>query len=200
MNSLTTEEKLQHFLNASIEDAQNRSQKTIKEYEDALLKISEEHKNDTLKNAELQIKFEEEKLERNKNKEISKQTLHIKRKITKKQSELKEKLFVEVKQMLCEYMETEEYVNLLVKQIKEALDIAKDSDVTIYIDPADSEKLSKLEMLTGAALTISEYSFIGGTRAVIRERNILIDNSFAKKLEEAKDNFNFNFNGGNSHE
>ncbi|MEE0959677.1 MAG: V-type ATP synthase subunit E [Lachnospiraceae bacterium] len=198
MNNLTTEEKLQHFLNASIEDAQNRSQKMISDYKEALAKIADEHKAETLKKAELQIKVEEDKLQRNRNKEISKQVLHIKRKITKKQAELKDKLFVEVAHMLEEYMSTEDYTKLLVKEIKEAVDIAGESDVTIYIDPADSESLSKLEMMTGASLTISEYSFMGGTRAVIRDRNILIDNSFAKKLEEAKENFNFN--GGISHE
>lgn len=198
MNNLTTEEKLQHFLNASIEDAQNRSQKMISDYKEALAKIADEHKAETLKKAELQIKVEEDKLQRNRNKEISKQVLHIKRKITKKQAELKDKLFVEVAHMLEEYMSTEDYTKLLVKEIKEAVDIAGESDVTIYIDPADSESLNKLEMMTGASLTISEYSFMGGTRAVIRDRNILIDNSFAKKLEEAKENFNFN--GGISHE
>lgn len=197
MNNLTTEEKLQHFLKASIEDAQNRSQKMISDYKEALAKIADEHKAETLKKAELQIKVEEEKLQRNRNKEISKQVLHIKRKITKKQAELKDKLFVEVAHMLEEYMSTEDYTKLLVKEIKEAVDIAGESDVTIYIDPADSESLNKLEMMTGASLTISEYSFMGGTRAVIRDRNILIDNSFAKKLEEAKENFNF---GGISHE
>ena len=195
---MTTEEKLQHFLNASIEDAQNRSQKMISDYKEAQAKIADEHKAETLKKAELQIKVEEDKLQRNRNKEISKQVLHIKRKITKKQAELKDKLFVEVAHMLEEYMSTEDYTKLLVKEIKEAVDIAGESDVTIYIDPADSESLSKLEMMTGASLTISEYSFMGGTRAVIRDRNILIDNSFAKKLEEAKENFNFN--GGISHE
>ncbi len=195
---MTTEEKLQHFLNASIEDAQNRSQKMISDYKEALAKIADEHKAETLKKAELQIKVEEDKLQRNRNKEISKQVLHIKRKITKKQAELKDKLFVEVAHMLEEYMSTEDYTKLLVKEIKEAVDIAGESDVTIYIDPADSESLSKLEMMTGASLTISEYPFMGGTRAVIRDRNILIDNSFAKKLEEAKENFNFN--GGISHE
>ena len=198
MNNLTTEEKLQHFLNASIEDAQNRSQKMISDYKEALAKIADEHKAETLKKAELQIKVEEDKLQRNRNKEISKQVLHIKRKITKKQAELKDKLFVEVAHMLEEYMSTEDYTKLLVKEIKEAVDIAGESDVTIYIDPADSESLSKLEMMTGDSLTISEYPFMGGTRAVIRDRNILIDNSFAKKLEEAKENFNFN--GGISHE
>ena len=160
---MTTEEKLQHFLNASIEDAQNRSQKMISDYKEALAKIADEHKAETLKKAELQIKVEEDKLQRNRNKEISKQVLHIKRKITKKQAELKDKLFVEVAHMLEEYMSTEDYTKLLVKEIKEAVDIAGESDVTIYIDPADSESLSKLEMMTGASLTISEYSFMGGT-------------------------------------
>ena len=83
---MTTEEKLQHFLNASIEDAQNRSQKMISDYKEALAKIADEHKAETLKKAELQIKVEEDKLQRNRNKEISKQVLHINRKLTKKQA------------------------------------------------------------------------------------------------------------------
>ena len=53
---MTTEEKLQHFLNASIEDAQNRSQKMISDYKEALAIIADEHKAETLKKAELSLK------------------------------------------------------------------------------------------------------------------------------------------------
>ena len=65
-------------------------------------------------------------------------------------------------------------------------------------DPADSSKLPSLSAAVNTTLTLSQYSFMGGTRAVVENRHILIDNSFATKLEEEK--AAFTFDGGISHE
>ena len=68
----------------------------------------------------------------------------------------------------------------------------------IYIDPADQALLMNLEMEAGTTLTVSEYSFGGGTRAVLPDRNVLIDDSFATKVKETMENFSFTggeFNG-----
>ena len=106
--------------------------------------------------------------------------------------ELKEKLFVEVKQLLEDYMTTSAYQQLLIKQIKNIQKEAGSGKLILYIDPADSDKRSSLQVATGAPVTVSEYSFMGGTRAVLQDRNILIDNSFASKLEKLKADFSFN--------
>lgn len=195
---MTTEEKLSHFQEFTMQDARNKSNALLDEYNSSLEKIFEEHKEHKLRQAQLEIKTETESLERSKNKELSKQNLHIKRKITRKQDELKDKLFVEVRNLLADYMATPEYNELLIKQIKAAKEFANDLDVIIYIDPADSKRLSSLELAANASLTVSEYSFSGGTRAVIPAKNILIDNSFETKLLEVKENFSFN--GGISNE
>lgn len=195
---MTTEEKLIHFQEFTMQDARNKSNALLDEYTSSLENIFEEHKEHKLRQAQLEIKTETESLERAKNKELSKQHLHIKRKITRKQDELKDKLFVEIKNLLSDYMATPEYNQLLINQIKAAKEFANDLDVIIYIDPADSKRLSSLELAANASLTISEYSFSGGTRAVIPAKNILIDNSFETKLLEAKENFSFN--GGISNE
>ena len=47
-------------------------------------------------------------------------------------------------------------------------------------------------------LTISAMPFLGGVRAVIPEKNILIDNSFETLLNEERENFIFH--GGVEHE
>jgi vacuolar-type H+-ATPase subunit E/Vma4 len=91
-------------------------------------------------------------------------------------------------------MDTPAYNQLLIHQINAAKMFAKDQKITIYIDPADSSRRSSLEVATNTLLTVSEYSFIGGTRAIIADKNILIDNSFETKLAEAK--VNFLFDGG----
>ena len=49
------------------------------------------------------------------------------------------------------------------------------------------------------AVKISQYSFAGGTRAIVPQSHILIDNSFETKLEEARHNFHFDL-GGEIHE
>ena len=74
---------------------------------------------------------------------LSKEQLQIKRKITQKQNELKEKLFVEVKQLLEDYMTTSAYQQLLIKQIKNIQKEAGSGKLILYIDPADSDKLSR---------------------------------------------------------
>ena len=40
-------------------------------------------------------------------------------------------------------------------------------------------------------IRVSQYPFLGGTRAVIASKNILIDNSFETKLKEAEQDFQF---------
>lgn len=198
MKLLTIEEKLQHFQESTIQDAKNKSTQMLDEYRASLDKVFEEHKEKKLRQAQLEIKTQTESIKQDRNKELSKQHLHIKRKITRKQEELKENLFVEVKDLLCKYLDSSEYNNLLISQINAAKKFAKDQNITIYIDPSDSSRRSSLEVATNTVLTISDYSFLGGTRAVISDRNILIDNSFETKLAEAK--ANFIFNGGISNE
>ena len=187
---MTTEEKLKYFEESSLEEARKQASAMIEEYKVNLDKVEKEHKATTLRQSDLQLKTESDNLKRNNNMALSKEQLQIKRKITQKQNELKEKLFVEVKQLLEDYMTTSAYQQLLIKQIKNIQKEAGSGKLILY--PADSDKRSSLQVATGAPVTVSEYSFMGGTRAVLQDRNILIDNSFASKLEKLKADFSFN--------
>lgn len=189
---MTTEEKLKYFEESSLEEARKQASAMIEEYKVNLDKVEKEHKATTLRQSDLQLKTESDNLKRNNNMALSKEQLQIKRKITQKQNELKEKLFVEVKQLLEDYMTTSAYQQLLIKQIKNIQKEAGSGKLILYIDPADSDKRSSLQVATGAPVTVSEYSFMGATRAVLQDRNILIDNSFASKLEKLKADFSFN--------
>lgn len=195
---MTTEEKLKHFEEASLEQAKSKSITMIHEYKASLQKLVEEHQHMKERQAELQIKTETVSLKREKNKALSKQQIELKRQIKKKQSALKDKLFVEVKTKLEEYMDTPAYQDLLIHQIQDILKYADGSPVTIYIDPDDISKLNSLSAAVNTPLTVSQYSFMGGTRAVLENRHILIDNSFATKLVEEK--AAFTFDGGIIHE
>ncbi|HIS56762.1 MAG: V-type ATP synthase subunit E [Lachnospiraceae bacterium] len=195
---MTTDEKLQHFLEASMEESRAHSHQIIADYQEALDKIFEGHKEDVLRKARLEIKNETDKIRREGNQKLAREHLHIKRALNQKNTELTEKLFVEVQDMLENYMDTSAYNRLLKKQILDAKAFAGDDEIIIYIDPADISIRRALEEATHSHLTVSQYSFGGGTRAVIPSKNILIDNSFQTKLAEAKENFRFD--GGNPNE
>ena len=189
---MTTEEKLQHFLDFCMEDARSRSAKMLDEYTAALEQTSAEHQADARRRAEQQVELESERIEHETNKKLSLEQIGIKRELGHKQEELKDKIFVELKDVLEQYMETPEYTQLLEKQIRHAREFAGNEFFTIYIDPADETRLNRLALHNSADVRVSEYSFGGGTRAVIPSRHILIDDSFQTKLEEAKRDFRFN--------
>lgn len=195
---MTTEEKLKHFEESSIAKATFLASDMVQEHQQALDKIFADHKADKDRQIALQIKTETDSIKRANNMELSKEQLKLKRLLTQKNNELKEKLFSEVLEKLKEYRKTDTYVSLLRNQIEKIHQVAKDQEVQIYLDAEDESLLSSLSAGINASFIISKSSFMGGTKAVIPGRRILIDNSFQTKLEESKREFTFN--GGAAHE
>ena len=113
---MTTEEKLQHFLDTCMEDARTRSNRMLDEYMTALEQTFEEHKADARHHADMLLRQETEKNQREINKKLSFEQIGIKRTLGMKQEELKDKLFVELKDKLASFMETPDYQKLLEKQ------------------------------------------------------------------------------------
>ena len=93
-------------------------------------------------------------------------------------------------------MKTEEYKHLLVAYIEKAARFAGGEAMTIYINPTDADKKEYLEEHTGMTLTISKEDFIGGVRAVIHERNILIDRAFKGAIDNEYHKFVFKGGAG----
>lgn len=195
---MTIEEKLQHFTQYSMEEARSKYDSVIHEYTKTMEEIFQEYQENRRRQENLEIKTETERLIRENNKRFSEEQVKIRRTISRLQEELKAKLFVEMKDRLARFAESSDYQRLLVRQLKEALAFARGEEVILYIDPSDAERRTSLEVAAGAPVTVSRYSFVGGTRAVIPGRNILIDNSFETKLAEAREKFKLR--GGTAYE
>ena len=192
---MTTEEKLKHFQDICMTDARERSARMLDDYMNALEAAFEEHAADARRRADMQVEAETEKLEREINKRLSIGQLDLKREASHKQEELKDKLFVEVKDLLANFMETREYQELLERQIRSAKEFAGDEALIVYMDPSDEDKARRLALHNNVTVKISEYSFSGGIRAVIPSKHVLIDQSFDTKLKEARHDFTFHLGG-----
>ena len=195
---MTTEEKLQHFYKVSIESAKEEAAKAISQYRDSLEEELEKHKKAKKAASESQFKIESENAAREVNKALSSEHLHIKRLLSKKHQELEEKLFAEVEEMLRAFLSSPQYADWLEDKVKKALDAAQEDPLEIYLSPGDKDLAEEIERRTGIRPQISQNSFLGGIRAVIPEKNILIDYTFNTLLEAEKENFNFD--GGLKHE
>lgn len=192
---MTNEEKLRSFQTITMEEARKKGNEELKAYTESFNQSFEEYKAMKEQQAELTLKAERDNLYREKNKAVSLEQIQLRHAYTKRYEELKGKLFVEVQDKLAEYMELPEYEKLLEKLVRKNKEFAGEEEVIIYIDPADAERKSSLQAATGVMLTVSEYSFGGGIRAVLPQRNVLIDDSFQTRLKEAMENFSFK--GGN---
>lgn len=195
---MTTEEKLQHFYEVSMDTAREEATKVLDEYKAALETEMERHKQEKQAASESQFKIDSDNVAREINKALSAEHLHIKRKLSKKQQKLKESIFAEVEELLDDFSKKPEYTDWLEDKIKQSLEIAENDSVQIYLTAKDSAKAEELTKRTGITPLISETDFLGGIRAVIPEKNILIDNTFLTAFENEKERFNFD--GGFTHE
>lgn len=193
---MTLEEKLSHLQASSMEAARSEGNAIIDNYRDALEKVFKDHKEEMHWQSETRIKAEQSNARHMLNQAAARTQLELKRKTGKVQVELKDKIFKEALALVQDFMQTEDYEDYLVKSIRKAAEFAPGEETTIYINPSDEKRLSSLEKITGTRLTVSTEDFIGGTRAVIRDRNILIDNSFKTQLHNEYDKFIFSGGDG----
>ena len=195
---MTLEEKIAHLRTSSMEQARAEGNAIIDAHKEALEKVFENHRAEALRQSETRIKAETANARLSLNQAAAKSQLEIKRRQGKVQQELKDKIFEEVMGLVNDYMKTEAYGDFLVKCIRQAMHFAGQDPVTIYINPSNETKRPDLEDATGVHLTVSAEDFIGGVRAVIRSRNILIDNSFRTQLRNEYDRFIFLGGDGNA--
>lgn len=195
---MTIDEKLQHFYDTSVEEAKEAASREIAEHKEKLQQMLETHKESQKLTAENTIKAESESVRREINMALSAEQLTLKRDLTKKQNKLKNRLFTEVRNRLDAFIADPQYEDFLCSKIQEAKDFAGEDEIFIYLSSSDSAKVPSLAQKTGLALQVSEESFIGGIKATIPSKNILIDNSFEEKLQTMRREFKFD--GGIKHE
>lgn len=189
-------EKTEHLRDAAMTEARLQADAVVKQHKDALLNVFYQHRQEVIHQSETRIKAEMTTGRQQLNLATTKAQLELKRELGKTQTELKKILFKEVEELIYEYMKTEEYTELLVTHIEKAVKFADGAAMTLYINPSDTDKKEYLEERTGMTLTVSREDFIGGVRAVIREKNILIDRAFKGALEREYNKFLFRGGAG----
>lgn len=192
---MTQEDKLRNFYDLSIESASRQRDQMLADCRATLEADFEAHRSEKENIVSDRMKSETTALSRELKRDLSDRQNRIRQNLAKRQREVKEEIFANVADKLSAFRKTPEYHTWLFRKVRAALAFAGKEEVTIYVDPADETYTDEINAVCGVQPVISNVAFGGGIRAVIRSRNILIDNSFATLMAEAKENFTFD--GGN---
>ncbi len=192
---MTQEDKLRNFYDLSIESASRQRDQMLADCRASLEADFEAHRSEKENIVSDRMKSETTALSRELKRDLSDRQNRIRQNLAKRQREVKEEIFANVADKLSAFRKTPEYHTWLFRKVRAALAFAGKEEVTIYVDPADETYTDEIHAVCGVQPVISNVAFGGGIRAVIRSRNILIDNSFATLMAEAKENFTFD--GGN---
>ena len=184
---MTIEEKLQHFYDTSVAEAQTEAENTLEAHKKSLEEMLEKHKESRKMDAEAQIKAETENATREVNKALSAEQLTLRRDWTAKQNELRNELFVEVKNHLERLHGRALRIRIIcASRIQKAREFAGNDEIFIYLSAEDTALQRSIVAKTGFTVEISDEPFMGGIKATIPAKNILIDNSFLSAYENAE--------------
>lgn len=186
---MTIEEKMEHFRSISLESANNQSAESLSSYKKSLDDELEVYKENAARLAEESKRAKINQVKAASKKQLSSAQMAIKKDLTKKQAEIKSKVFELVRDKIAQYRTTPEYIANIKHQIKTVLDDYSHYDITVYIDLKDSALLNELKSDFNCNIEVYDKDFLGGTRTIVPERNILIDYSFKTKLIEEQEKF-----------
>ena len=119
---MTTEEKLQHFYEVSVENAKEEAQQAVTEYEQVLEASLEEHRQARRRQMEQELAAETDNAKRQMNKTISAEQLRIRRQLSQRQDAMRAELFASVASRLAAFRKTPDYEPYMERKAREARD------------------------------------------------------------------------------
>ncbi len=188
---MTLKEKLSNFKECAINDANMQSHTLIKDSEENIKNSLNDYDKKAKEEYEDRLRIESSIIVNKNNQDITREALNIRQQVEKRRLELVNELFNELENKLKDYKQTEEYRELLIKQIDKVKEFAKESEFIVYIDKSDKDLLDQLKKCANINIEISETIIKGGIRAVIKDKNIMLNYTFADKLSDERANFTF---------
>ena len=188
---MNLEEKIEYIKDVAMTEARQEGNEIVEKYEESLQHIYDTHKKEMEETAKTRIAATKTSSKQKLNATISQEQLKIKKEFNSVQREIKKKIFDEVRELMNSYMATDDYKDHLVRYINDAAKFADGSSLVIYINASDEKIKDEIEKRTSLSLKISEDDFYGGIRAIIPDKNILIDHSYKAEMDKQYDEFTF---------
>ncbi|OYQ66775.1 V-type ATP synthase subunit E [Aerococcus sp. 1KP-2016] len=185
------EDKFAYFETQVNKQVQDVIDEQVNQYKATLQKDYNEYKQAIQREYDAKYDNAQKELRKEFNKHISQSQINQQRELYVQEEKLKKSLFTEFNASLQNYMQTPAYKDQLITMIQNVKRFADqtDEEFVVYINQTDAELLDFCRAETSANVQISDRDFIGGTRGVLKERQILIDYSFSTLLSHVEEEF-----------
>ncbi|AMB96010.1 V-type ATP synthase subunit E [Aerococcus urinae] len=183
------EEKMAYFKDQVTQQSQAEIDQQINQYRQTLEDDYQKFQEQTDETYAHRLVNEKEALRKENNKAISQIQINQQRELFLTEENMKLTLFQTFTKQIESYQKSEAYIEQLKKMLKNIQAYAGREKYDLYIDENDSHLRSQLESYASHPIIISDRPFMGGIRAVLRERQILVDYSFLTFLDRLKENF-----------
>ncbi len=184
-------EKMDIFYQATIDAANEQAEKMLQEYKGSYEESLEEYEKKRQNAMEAGIRLAKERLRKTVNREASEEILKAKMTYHAKQEEKREELFALVQEKLNDYRKSDAYPAYLKEKVQKAVAFADGKAVIVSLDKDDEKYLDMLKNEFHCEWKISDTSLGGGIKAVIPEKNVLVDESLDAKFATEKEHFSF---------
>ena len=190
---MTTEEKLSAFYMNCLTSATEEARRQSASHKAALEEMYQEHVRQKRVQSEAELAVRKEEMLRESNRALSEAQLKVRREYSARSQELRDALFRDVEKKLAEFKQTPAYIDYICKKVNMALHLSSDreNDILVYMDASDAGIIKEVSSRCGIRIREAEEPILGGVRAVIPSRQILIDFAFRDMLEEEKNAFSF---------
>lgn len=190
---MTTEEKLDAFYMNCLTAATEEARRQTSAHKAALEELYQEHIRQKNLQSEAELAVRREEMQRESNRALSEAQLKVRREYSARSQELKDELFRDVEKKLADFKQTPAYIDYICKKVNMALHLSSDreNDILVYMDASDSGIVREVSSRCGVKIRMAEEAMLGGVRAVIPSRQLLIDFAFRDLLNEEKDAFTF---------
>lgn len=185
------EEKLERFTNDIMSDVTAKRQEILQEVENVLEKKYKEKEMEYINTSYEIIEDGLKKIDKEKNEIISKTIMDNRVKLLNKRSEIIDRIFDGVVEVIKEFTKSKEYYDYLVNMIKDSINSLGEGKKVIYINYNDKQYLETLnkEFENNVILENKTIDMLGGCKVHNKNSNIFLDNSFSKKLKDQRDGF-----------
>ncbi len=185
------EQKLQQFTRSVLEEAYKMRDKLEKEDETLKKEKCEKAENETLKKVYDKIQHAKTQYSSNTNKAVLSAQLEGKTALMQKRNTISAEVFCEVKKKLDAFTSTKEYADFMINLSKTVSETLGSGNKELKINKRDMHLLPILKENVKDVLVsvIEKEDIIGGIIGYNKDKNTVIDESFAARLENEKNNF-----------
>lgn len=184
---MNVDEKIKQFSDVVIREAETERDAILSRVAAEYEKSCGDFKKELKQKYDRRFEEERNRAKREAQKKIVVAQSDLKRQLIAKRTDQIESIMKNVLEKISKYIESDKYINILIKQINE--NKAQDFNSVVYLVERDMKHKERIEDETGVLVMQSGEDFIGGMKITVSE-NRIIDCSFKTKLDEEKENFN----------